>query len=79
MKISCPICEEEAEDITLKTFDGITIRCKSCGDFDISDSVWAPGALAGKNFEQRIAALNNARREAVEGRRPMIRDHNIPN
>ena len=46
--MNCPICGlADAEDITARPFDGKSIRCDYCGDYDISGSVYEPNTLAG--------------------------------
>ena len=40
-KVICPICKSEAEAINVGLFDGVGIRCKTHGEFEVAD-----GALA---------------------------------
>lgn len=70
--MDCPVCGALAQDITVQTFDGKSIRCQSCGDYDIAGTVYDPGALSGLDQEQRLEALNKAKRFAATGKRPMI-------
>jgi hypothetical protein len=37
----CPICKLNAEDISGRGFDGIAVRCKLHGDFEVSDTALA--------------------------------------
>jgi uncharacterized Zn finger protein len=67
--MDCPICGKDAEDITVVDFDGKNIRCKSCGDYDISGTVYDTGKLAEIEPNQRLAVLNKAKRFAGAGRR----------
>lgn len=75
--MDCPVCGLEAEDITVKTFDGITIRCKSCGDYDISGSVHNAGMLKNLEPEERLNALKRAKTFAEPNRRPMITTYTL--
>lgn len=68
----CPVCAGPAEDITLLTFDGKSIRCTKCGDYDISGTVWDPGAFRSLHPEERAAVLKKAKQFAQPGARPMI-------
>jgi hypothetical protein len=54
------------------TFDGKTIRCASCGDYDITGTVYDPGSFAKQDIETRQRALAQAKRFAAPGKRPMI-------
>jgi len=69
--MDCPICGEPAEDIA-NTIDGKTVRCPSCGDYDISGTVYDTGALQRVELAQRLAILGRAKRLAQAGERPMI-------
>ncbi len=76
--MNCPICGlADAEDITVQPFDGKTIRCDSCGDYDISFSVYDPNTLADMDLERRIAALNRAKQSKGEKIRPMIMTYDL--
>lgn len=70
--MDCPVCGTKAEDITVQTFDGKTVRCPNCGDYDISGSVYDAGALQRREPEERRGALDKAKRSAHPGKRPMI-------
>ena len=37
----CPICKSEAEAINVGLFDGVGIRCKTHGEFEVVDSALA--------------------------------------
>jgi len=37
-KVICPICKSEAEAINVGLFDGVGIRCKTHGEFEVADS-----------------------------------------
>ena len=76
--MNCPICgSADAEDISVQTFDGKSIRCDSCGDYDISFSVYDPNTLADMDLERRIAALNRAKQSKGEKIRPMIMTYDL--
>jgi hypothetical protein len=36
--MQCPICGAVAENITRGDYDGLSIRCHNCGDFDVAGS-----------------------------------------
>jgi len=40
-KVICPICKSEAEAINVGLFDGVGIRCKTHGEFEVADSALA--------------------------------------
>ena len=40
-KVICPICGSEAEAINVGLFDGVGIRCKTHGEFEVVDSALA--------------------------------------
>ncbi|WOH64054.1 hypothetical protein [Bradyrhizobium sp. BWA-3-5] len=75
--INCPVCEAEAEDITVETFDGKTVRCRSSGDYDISGTVFDPDLLKRLDRDARYSALQRAKSAASEGNRPMILSFNL--
>ncbi len=76
--MNCPICDSaDAEDITVQTFDGKTIRCDYCGDYDISGSVYEANTLAGMYLERRIAALHRAKQSKGEKIRLMIMTYDL--
>jgi transcription elongation factor Elf1 len=70
--ITCPVCGAEAEDITVATFDGKTIRCGFCGDYDVSGTVFTTGLLDTLDRNQRSDILERAKRSAPPGKRAMI-------
>jgi hypothetical protein len=39
--VICPICKSEAEAINVGLFDGVGIRCKTHGEFEVADSALA--------------------------------------
>jgi hypothetical protein len=70
--MDCPVCGAAAQDITLQGFDGKSIRCPSCGDYDISGSLLAPGTFHRLDPELRLEALNKAKQFVIPGKRPII-------
>ena len=56
--LNCPVCVACAEGITPYTFDGKSIRCANCGEYDISGSVFDPGTFQKLEPEQRRADNN---------------------
>ena len=76
--MNCPICgSADAEDISVQTFDGKSIRCDYCGDYDISGSVYEPNTLAGMDLERRIAALHRAKQSKGEKIRLKIMTYDL--
>jgi len=69
--IQCPICDGLAEELP-NTIDGKSIHCERCGDFNVSGTVYDPGFLERLDPEERRQALENAKRAASQGKRPMI-------
>jgi hypothetical protein len=66
--MNCFVCGQEAEDISRPDFDGVSIRCPECEDYDISMTALSilmqnPGASD---------ALEKAKRLTPPGQRPMI-------
>lgn len=56
---------------------GKSIRCSACGDYDISVSVCDLDALQSLNPEQRLEALNRAKRFSAPNKRPVITSYDI--
>lgn len=69
--MECPICGAPAEHLP-NTIDGKSIRCPSCGNYDISWTVYDTGMLQKLEPAQRRSALEKAKRSALQGKRPMI-------
>jgi hypothetical protein len=68
--MNCPICGAPAENISRPNFDGLGVRCHNCKDFEVADSVL--NALLRMDIAKRTAALENAKRLAAKGERPVI-------
>ena len=76
--MNCPVCNNAAaEDITPDFFDGKTFRCPICGEYDISYSVYEPGALKGSRDSQAHDALDRAKIQASLGHRPRITTYDL--
>lgn len=71
-KISCPVCEAEAEDTTPHTFDGDTVKCGFCGEFELTRSVPADERWTSRDRAERLAVLEQAKKKAAVGKRPRI-------
>ncbi len=69
--IRCPVCRGTAQDVTPASSAGKSIKCMSCGEFDISVTAWATDKLNHIDFAGRAFALRRARVRA-KGARPMI-------
>jgi hypothetical protein len=68
--MQCPVCGAPAKDITAPGFDGRSVRCSKCGDYDIADGYDAK--LVKLDLEDRLGVLRKARRFATGGARPCI-------
>ena len=76
--MNCPVCNSQAaEDITPELFDGKTFRCPNCGEYDISYSVYQPGALKSLEANKRHDALGRAKIQATSGHRPRITTYDL--
>jgi hypothetical protein len=75
--ISCPVCVAEGQDITAATFDGSTIRCDFCGDYDVSGTVFNAGLLDKLDRQRRLDALERAKCSTPSGKRLMITSHDL--
>jgi hypothetical protein len=73
--IACPVCTTPAEDITPPGFDGIAVRCKVHGDFEVSGTALA--VLADADAERWADALAKAKRATVAGSRPQINSYHL--
>lgn len=68
--MQCSICGAEAENLTPGDYDGLVVRCKRCGEYEVSDSVL--NGLLRLDFDARVAALDTAKRAAGPYERPAI-------
>jgi hypothetical protein len=75
--ISCPVCGAEAQDITAATFDGQTIRCDFCGDYEVSGTVLEARLLDKLDRKGKVDALERAKGSAPSSGRPMITSHDL--
>jgi len=69
--MKCLVCGAKAEQIAA-TVDAVSILCPVCGEYDVSTSAIATGQMEQLELEQRRDALNQAKRSAQPGARPMI-------
>jgi hypothetical protein len=69
--MNCPICGANAEQIPTG-IDDVSISCPTCGEYDISSSVITTGQLQRLEPDERRDALDQAKRSAPTGTRPMI-------
>lgn len=68
--MQCLVCGEPAKDITSPGFDGRSVRCPNCGDYDVAGGYDA--RLVGLDLEDRWSVLRKARKFASGGTRPCI-------
>ncbi len=67
--MQCSICGAEAEDLTSGDFDGLVVRCKRCGEYEVADS--ALNDFLRLDYDARVATLEKAK-SAAGGARPAI-------
>lgn len=68
--MQCAICGAEAEDLKSGDFDGVIVRCKHCGEYEIVDA--ALNDFLRLDYDARVAALDQAKSAATAGHRPQI-------
>ena len=68
--MQCPVCGAEAEDLSSGDFDGLVVRCKRCGDYAVAGPVL--NDLLRRDYDDRLAALDEARQRSTSGARPVI-------
>lgn len=68
--MQCPICGAPAEDVGGGDFDGLIVDCRHCGRFAIGSDML--NAFPVMDYEQRLAALEKARRTSARERVPTI-------
>jgi predicted RNA-binding Zn-ribbon protein involved in translation (DUF1610 family) len=69
--MNCLVCGAEAEEIAA-TIDSVSISCPVCGEYEVSSSAITTGQMEKLEPEQRRDALDQAKRSAQPGARPMI-------
>jgi hypothetical protein len=72
--MNCLVCGAKAELVDV-TLDGVSIACPKCGEYDVSSLAIATGQMDSLEPEQRRDALNEAKRSAQPGARPVIITH----
>lgn len=68
--MQCSVCGAEAEDLTSGDFDGLIVRCKRCGEYEIADG--ALNDFLRLDYDARVAVLMKAKDAAAAGTRPAI-------
>jgi hypothetical protein len=69
--MNCPVCHAGVEQI-MSTNNGLSIVCPMCGAYDISSSVLITEQWQRLEPEERCDVLDEAKRSAQPGARPMI-------
>jgi len=69
--MNCLVCGAKAELIDV-TIDGVSIACPRCGEYDVSGLTIGTGQMERLKPEQRRDVLEQAKRSAQPGDRPMI-------
>ncbi len=77
MDMNCPVCGADANDVTT-TADNTSIVCATCGEYEISSSVLAGEQWLSLEAEDRRNLLQDAKRSAEPGMRPVIANHASP-
>ena len=75
--MECPVCGAPAVDITRHDFEGKSIRCDSCSEYDIERAVHITGVLNRLELDERRRALLQAKAFAEPNKRPMISMYTI--
>ncbi len=68
--MQCSVCGAEAENLTPGDFDGLIVRCKRCGEYEVRDL--ALNELLRLDFNGRVAALEKAKSDTSPEGRPTI-------
>jgi len=69
--MNCLVCGDNAELIDV-TIDAVSFACPRCGEYAVSSSAIATGQVEELEPEQRRDALDQAKRSAQPGARPVI-------
>ena len=69
--MQCSVCGAEAENLAMGDFDGLVVRCKHCGEYEIADD--ALNGFLRLDYDDRVAALGAAKGAAEAGQRPAIK------
>ena len=69
--MNCLVCGAQAELVDV-AIDGVSITCPTCGEYAVSGEAIATGQFEKLEPEQRRDALDEAKRSAQPGARPMI-------
>jgi hypothetical protein len=73
--MQCFVCDGTAEERHDRvTGDFRSVDCPNCDEYDISNSMADTGIFAKLAPERRRQALDDAKRAAQPGKRPMIKD-----
>jgi ribosome-binding protein aMBF1 (putative translation factor) len=73
--MNCLVCGAKAELIDVTIDGGASIACPRCGEYAVSSADIATGQMERLEPEQRRAVLDEAKRSAQPGARPMITTH----
>jgi hypothetical protein len=68
--MQCPVDGAPAKDITAPDFDGRSVRCPNCDDYDIARGY--DEKLAKLDLEDRLGVLQKAKKFWTSGPRPCI-------
>jgi anaerobic ribonucleoside-triphosphate reductase len=74
--MDCPICGDVAEEFS-KISRYRSFCCPSCGDYEVSDTVYDTGMLQKLEPARRRSALEKAKRSATQDKRPKITSYTL--
>ena len=69
--MQCSVCGAEAESLGPGDFDGLVVRCKHCGEYEVAEDVL--NDFLRLESDDRVAALGEAKGAAQAGQRPAIK------
>jgi len=75
--MQCPVCGGEAQDVTEISTQRRGIKCPSCGEYDISGTVYDREMLQQLDKDARKRVLASAERWAMDGKRPFIISYDL--
>ena len=73
--MNCLVCGVEAEQIAANAVNRVSIHCPKCGEYDVETAVIAAGQWQRLAPERRRDVLDQAKRSAAMGARPLIRPY----
>ena len=75
--MECLVCANAAAEEIPPTIEGDAVSCPSCGEYEISGSVYAPGLLKALEPAKHKDALARAKVHATIGKLPRITTYDL--